>query len=180
MPALGLGTELPEEGIMDQPPRSLKSRLLNGKLFVKAFLWYGMLEGVICMAAYFYTNWMHGWPGVPLAVEGLVYRQATTMTLASIVFCQIGAVLNCRTERESVFSVGVFSNKRVLLGIAVELVLICALSYVPFLQGIFNTAPLALTDWLLLIVLPFPILLLEELRKYFSRKAINRKGGRSL
>ena len=180
MPALGLGTELPEKGIMDQPPRSLKSRLLNGKLFVKAFLWYGMLEGVICMAAYFYANWVHGWPGVPLAAEGLVYRQATTMTLASIVFCQIGAVLNCRTERESVFSVGVFSNKRVLLGIAVELVLICALSYVPFLQGIFNTAPLALTDWLLLIVLPFPILLLEELRKYFSRKAINRKGGRSL
>ena len=73
-----------------------------------------------------------------------------------------------------------FSNKRVLLGVAVELALICALSYVPFLQGIFNTAPLALTDWLLLIVLPFPILLLEELRKYFSRKAINRKGGRSL
>ncbi|MPM50827.1 Calcium-transporting ATPase [bioreactor metagenome] len=180
MPALGLGTELPEKGIMDQPPRSLKSRLLNGKLFIKAFLWYGMMEGVICMAAYFYANWVHGWPGVPLAAAGLVYRQATTMTLASIVFCQIGAVLNCRTERESVFSVGLFSNKRVLLGIAVELALICALSYVPFLQGIFNTAPLALTDWALLVILPFPILLLEELRKYLTRLAKNRKGGRSL
>lgn len=180
MPALGLGTELPEKGIMDQPPRSLKSRLLNGKLFVKAFLWYGMLEGIICMAAYFYANWVHGWPGVPLASSGIVYQQATTMTLASIVFCQIGAVLNCRTERESVFSVGVFSNKRVLLGIGVELALICALSYVPFLQGIFNTAPLAITDWLLLIVLPFPVLLLEELRKLIVRRRNNHKGGRSL
>ena len=180
MPALGLGTELPEKGIMDQPPRSLKSRLLNGKLFVKAFLWYGMMEGVICMAAYFYANWTHGWPGVPLAATGIVYQQATTMTLASIVFCQIGAVLNCRTERESVFSVGVFSNKRVLLGIGVELALICALSYVPFLQGIFNTAPLAWTDWALLVILPFPILLLEELRKYIARSLKKRKGGRSL
>ena len=181
MPALGLGTELPEKGIMDQAPRALKSRLLNGKLFVKAFLWYGMLEGVICMLAYFYANWVHGWPGVPLASTGLVYRQATTMTLASIVFCQIGAVLNCRTEQQSVFSVGVFSNKRVLLGIGVEVALICALSYVPFLQGIFNTAPLGWTDWLLLVVLPFPILLLEELRKFLSRKyGKNRSGGRSL
>ena len=181
MPALGLGTELPEKGIMDQPPRSLKSRLLNGKLFVKAFLWYGMLEGVICMIAYYYANWVHGWPAVPLATSGIVYQQATTMTLASIVFCQIGAVLNCRTERESVFSVGVFKNKRVLLGIGVELVLICALSYVPFLQGIFNTAPLAWSDWLMLAILPFPILLLEELRKFIVRRMKqNRKGGRSL
>ncbi|MEN6340774.1 MAG: cation-transporting P-type ATPase [Clostridiaceae bacterium] len=180
LPALGLGTELPEKGIMDQPPRALKSRLLNGKLFVKAFLWYGMLEGIICMVAYFYSNWVHGWPGVPLAATGLVYRQATTMTLASIVFCQIGAVLNCRTERESVFKVGIFKNKRVLLGIVVEILLICALSYVPFLQNIFNTAPLGWTDWIFLVVLPFPILLLEELRKYFARMAKKRKGGRSL
>ena len=85
-----------------------------------------------------------------------------------------------RFHEESVFSVGVFSNKRVLLGIGVELVLICALSYVPFLQGIFNTAPLAITDWLLLIVLPFPVLLLEELRKLIVRRRNNHKGGRSL
>ncbi|HWP22424.1 MAG TPA: cation-transporting P-type ATPase [Candidatus Cryosericum sp.] len=181
LPALGLGTELPEKGIMDQPPRALKSRLLNGKLFVKAFLWYGLLEGIICMVAYFYANWLHGWPGVPLAATGLVYRQATTMTLASIVFCQIGAVLNCRTERESVFKVGIFKNKRVLFGIVVEILLICALSYVPFLQSIFNTAPLGWTDWIFLVVLPFPILLLEELRKFLSRKyGKNRSGGRSL
>ena len=179
LPALGLGTELPEKGIMDQPPRALKSRLLNGKLFVKAFLWYGMLEGIICMVAYFYANWVHGWPGVPLAATGLVYRQATTMTLASIVFCQIGAVLNCRTERESVFKVGIFKNKRVLLGIVVEILLISALSYIPFLQNIFNTAPLGWTDWIFLALLPFPILLLEELRKYIARLVKNRKGGRS-
>jgi len=181
MPALGLGTELPEQGIMDQPPRSLKSRLLNGKLFVKAFLWYGMLEALVSMGAYFYVNWTHGWPGVPLASSGLIYQQATTMTLAAIVFCQVGAVLNCRTERESVFKVGIFQNKRVLLGILVEIILICALSYVPFLQEIFNTAPLGLSDWGLLVLIPIPILALEELRKFLARLIKkNRKGGRSL
>jgi hypothetical protein len=39
----------------------------------------------------------------------------------------------------------------VLLGIVVEILLICALSYVPFLQNIFNTAPLAWSDWVFLV-----------------------------
>ena len=46
-----------------------------------------------------------------------VYIQATTMTLAGIVFAQIGQVMNCRTERTSVFKVGLFSNRRIVAGI---------------------------------------------------------------
>jgi magnesium-transporting ATPase (P-type) len=170
MPALGLGVELPEKGVMDQRPRSQKESLLNKRLFVKAFLWYGMLESVICMAMYFYVNLLNGWPAVPLAASGFVYQQATTMTLASIVFCQIGMVLNCRTTSQSVFSVGITSNKRVLLGIAVELLLICALIYVPFLQGIFQTAPIGIKEWVMLLIIPVVILLIEETRKAFVRK----------
>ena len=173
MPALGLGTEMPEQGVMDQPPRSQKDALLNKKMFVKAFLWYGLLEAIISMGAYFYVNLLNGWPHVPLAASGLVYRQATTMTLASIVFCQIGAVLNCRTERRSVFSAGLLSNRRVLLGIGVEVLLICTLIYVPFLQNIFNTAPIGLKEWVILVLLPIPVVLLEELRKAISRKFTN-------
>ena len=82
---------------------------------VKAFLWYGLLESVICMCAYFFVNIMNGWPSAAgLASEGLIYRQATTMTLASIVFCQIGMVLNCRTGMQSIFKAGIFSNRRIL------------------------------------------------------------------
>ena len=44
------------------------------------------------LAAYFFLNWRHGWPGVPLAADGTLYRMATTMTLAAIVATQIGAV----------------------------------------------------------------------------------------
>ena len=96
MPALGLGTELPEKGVMDQPPRSQKEPLLNKRIAIKAFFWYGLLESIIAMGAYFFVNILNGWPNVPLANSGIVYRQATTMTLAAIVFCQIGMVLNCR------------------------------------------------------------------------------------
>ena len=169
MPALGLGTELPEKGVMEKPPRSTKDRLLNRSITIKAFLWYGMMESIVCMAAYFFVNILNGWPHVPLAGSGIIYRRATAMTLASIVFCQIGMVLNCRTETQSVFKAGLFANKRVIFGIVFEIFLLSTIIYVPFLQNIFNTAPIGIKEWLFLIVLPIPILLIEELRKAISR-----------
>ena len=175
MPALGLGTELPEEGVMNKPPRSQKESLLNKSVVFKGFLWYGMLESAVAMLAYFFVNILNGWPNVPLAGSGLVYREATTMTLASIVFCQVGMVLNCRTERQSIFKVGIFSNKRVLGGIVFEIILISAIIYVPFLQEIFQTAPIGINEWLFLIILPPLILFIEEIRKAITRRNIKIK-----
>lgn len=170
LPALGLGTELPEEGIMNQPPRSRNSRLLNKKLILKAFLWYGMIAAVISMGGYFFVNILNGWPNVPLASEGLVYRQATTMTLSAIVFCQVGAVLNCRTNTQSVFKVGIFSNKKIVFGIVFEILLLAALMYIPFLQDVFNTAPLGIKEWIILFIIPIPVVAIEEFRKSRLRK----------
>lgn len=170
LPALGLGTELPEKGVMDRPPRQRNERLLNKFLMIKAFLWYGTLQSIISMGAYFYVNYLNGWPSIPLAADGFVYHQATTMTLAAIVFCQIGVVLNCRTETQSIFKVGIFSNKNVIQGIIFEIFLISAIIYVPFLQNIFQTAPIGIKDWAFLVVLPFPMVFLDEIRKYFLRR----------
>lgn len=58
-----------------------------------------------------------GWPNQALAASGGLYARATTMTLAAIVFCQIAAALNCRTQVTSVFKFGLFSNHRVWAGI---------------------------------------------------------------
>ena len=170
MPALGLGTELAEKGVMDQPPRSRSDSLLNRRNVIKAFLWYGMMGSAISMAAYFFVNYLNGWPAVPLAADGAVYAKATTMTLAAIVFSQIGAVLNCRTERESVFKIGLFSNRKVLFGIVFEFLLLSAIIYVPFLQVTFHTAAIGWQEWLFLVVIPIPILLVEELRKAIVRR----------
>jgi magnesium-transporting ATPase (P-type) len=175
MPALGLGTELPEKGVMDAPPRPKKDILLNKRTIIIGFFWYGLLESIISLGAYFFVNILNGWPNVPLASEGIIYRQATTMSLASIIFCQIGMVLNCRTNSQSIFKVGILSNKKILLGIVIEILLICGIIYLPFLQGIFNTAPIGLYEWLFLIFLPVPILLLEEARKAVVRKFASEK-----
>jgi len=155
---------------MDQPPRSKKDALLNKGIVIKAFLWYGLIASAISMGAYFFVNILNDWPGVPLASEGLIYKQATTMTLAAIVFCQVGAVFNCRTAKQSIFKVGLFSNKKVLFGIVFEILLLCALIYVPFLQNLFDTAPIGLKDWALLAIIPIPMVLFEEIRKAISRK----------
>jgi potassium/sodium efflux P-type ATPase len=170
MPALGLGTELPEKGVMDKPPRIKKDSLLNKRILVKAFLWYGGIASILSMGAYFYVNYLNGWPNIPLAADGIIYRRATAMTLAAIVFCQVGAVLNCRTTEQPVYRIGFFSNKRVMFGIVFEVLLLSALIYVPFLQDIFNTASIGLREWAYLVILPFPIVLMEEIRKYFTRR----------
>jgi len=169
LPALGLGAEEAEKGVMDLPPRSQKEPLLNKAVMIKGFLWYGMLESAVAMAAYFFINFLNGYPNVPLAASGIVYSQATTLTLASIVFCQIGMVLNCRTERESIFKIGPFKNKQVNIGIIVELILVVALMYVPFLRNVFQTSPVPLLGWVFLFCIPLPIVLIEEARKYYLR-----------
>ena len=172
LPALGLGTEIPENDIMDKPPRNQKDSLLSRKLVVKAFLWYGILGSVASAISYFFVNMRNGWPGVPLA-GGIdpVYIKATAITLAAIVFTQIGAVFNCRTEKQSVFKVGLFSNKQVNYGIAFEIILIFTLIYLPALQSIFHTASLDLTDWLFLCIWPPIILFIEEARKAWIRRS---------
>ena len=171
LPALGLGTEKAEEGIMDQPPRNQKEPLLNKKLVIKAFLWYGILGSLASICSYFYVNIKNGWPNVPLAGEGdPVYLKATAMALAAIVFAQIGAVFNCRTEKQSVLKIGIFANRRVNIGILAELTIIALLVYVPVLQSVFHTASFSLSDWLLLCIWPPLIVLIEEVRKTFIRR----------
>ena len=177
VPAMGLGVEEPEAGIMDVPPRSRKESLLNGPLVVRAFFWYGLLESIFSTAAYFFLNWLHGWPGVPLASSGTVYLMATAMTFAATVFSQIGMVFNCRTEQLSVFKKRLFSNRLILFGVAVEVAIVALWVYlpVPGMHALFNTAPLGWREWLFLIAIPPVMLFVDELRKAFLRRRDRRK-----
>jgi P-type Ca2+ transporter type 2C len=170
MPAIGLGAEPPEPGVMECPPRSQKEPLLNASLLALALLWYGTIESVASMSAYFFVNWQHGWPSVPLAQEGtLVYGMATAITLAGVVATQVGSAFCCRTERLSVFKIGFTTNRLVLAGIAGELILLGLLVYVPFFHGIFSTGPLGLIDWVYVFAWTPVIFFVDELRKAFLR-----------
>jgi len=161
---------------MNRPPRGPREHLVNSLVLLRSYLWLGGLEIVLSMAAFFWAYWSRGWaPGTPMVFSGPLYVHATTMTLAGIVACQVGNVFCCRTIRQSVFKVGFFRNRLVLLGIAVEICLILCLVYLPFFQSIFGLAPLALRDWGLLLTFPVIMLGCEELRKLIVRLGERRK-----
>jgi magnesium-transporting ATPase (P-type) len=170
IPALGLGAERPEPGVMSEPPRSLKKRLLDFPLLGRAYGFLGIIEASACMAGYLFAYYSSGWkPGMDLASSGDVYVKATAMCLAGIVAVQIGNVFACRTEKESVFKVGLLSNRLILIGIASEIALILMIVYLPALQRIFHTYPLGVLDWAVLAVFAPFILAAEEVRKFLLR-----------
>jgi magnesium-transporting ATPase (P-type) len=105
-----------------------------------------------------------------MADSGAVYVTATTMTLAGIVAAQVGNVFACRTDRESIFRVGLFTNKLVLWGITAELAIISLLIYTPFLQKVFGLAPLGFREWAFLFAFAPLLLIMEEGRKWLLRK----------
>lgn len=180
VPALALGAEPPEPGIMDRPPRPRQKRLLDLKLFLRAYGFLGSLEALACMAGFFSAYLLHGWrPGMELPSSGPLYVEATTMTLASIVFAQIGNVFACRTERESIFKVGFFSNRLVLGGILVELFLLNLFMQIPLLQTVFGVSPLHLHEWGLLLISPPLLFLAEEGRKALIRRHLLQGKGES-
>ena len=170
IPALGLGAEHPEDNIMNQPPRRIDERLLNKKVILVGFIWYGLIITLFALGGYFLVNYLNGWPHNPLAPEGTaLYNEATTMMLVGVVFSQMGMVMNNRTEKESVFKRGIFSNHYINLGLVVEFVILLAVVYIPFLNGIFNTAPIGLIEWLYALPIPFIVFGIEELRKKILR-----------
>lgn len=170
MPAIGLGADAAEKGVMCKPPRLRSEPLLSKELLVKALLWYGSIESIAGLSGYFFHNYLNGWPGVALGSEGSqVWRGATTMTLACIVSAQVGAVFCCRSDNQSIFSSPLFGNKLIVCGVVFEIVLLGLLIYLTPLQKIFNTAPLPPVD-LLFVVSWIPVIIgLDELRKLVLR-----------
>ena len=171
LPAIALGTERPEPGMMARPPRPRTERLLNRPVLTRVFGWIGPLEGLAAITSFLFAFWLGGWrPWEPLADSGTLYEQATTMTMAGIVMAQVGAGLGWRTNRRSLLAVGVFSNRLLLVGIAVEVAMIALLAYIPALGDVFHTSALGAWEWLLLLVWPPLILGAEELRKAIARR----------
>ncbi len=172
LPALALGVEQPEPGLMDKPPRSLKEHVISGPLLARSYLLLGTVQGICALLAFFFHYWTHGYPGQFLGLpdSGAIYAVATTMTLAATVATQIGNLFAQRTERISVFKYPLFSNKMIWIGIASEVALMCLLSYVPFLHPIFNTGPIPLENVPFLIALIPALLVVDEIRKLIVRR----------
>ena len=171
LPALGLGANPPAQGIMTRPPKGRNERLLNWPLLLRAYLFLGLLEASAAMTAYYLVLHNGGWAwGEALGIHDTLYQQATTACLASIIIMQIVNVFLCKTPDRTLFGSAIFSNRLILWGVTLEIILILVIIYTPWGQIIFGTAPIPLSIWLFMLPFGAAMLLLEEVRKWASIK----------
>jgi len=172
VPALALGNEPPEQGLMDQPPRNMEEHVINRSLIIRAYLFLGLLQSIAAMAAFYFMYWTNGywgqWLGLPSA--GVLYQSATAMALGVVVTTQIGNLFAQRTERTSTFGLSWFGNRMIWIGIVSELLIVSLIIYMPFLQQLFGTASFPLVYWVFLFAWTPLLLLADELRKALLRR----------
>ncbi|WP_078905137.1 MULTISPECIES: cation-translocating P-type ATPase [Streptomyces] len=174
LPALALGRERSEPGIMQRPPRPRHQGVISRDMLIRSWGYLGLTSAVLVMAGYFYVLWRAGWqPGDPTGTGSPLhhaYVTATTATFAGIVTCQIGTAFAARTDHAALRDIGVFSNPLLLAGIAFEVAFTAALVYAPPLQHLFGTAALPLD--VVLLVATFPVLVwgTDELRRARRRR----------
>jgi calcium-translocating P-type ATPase len=174
LPALALGREPAEPGLMARPPRRRSESVIQPPMLLRAWLFLGLISAALEMGGFFYVLLKAGWrPGDPTGAGHPLhhaYLEATTMTFFSMVACQVGTAFAARTERASLRSVGVFSNRLLLCGIAFELALTAAIVYLPPLQSLLATAGLKADA--LALALPFPLVVwgADEARRWALRR----------
>ena len=172
-PALALGREPAEPGLMERAPRRRTEGVIRRAMLVRAWLFLGLIEAVLVMGGFFFVLIRAGWSPSDAISSGSplhgAYLAATTMTFAGIVACQIGTALAARTERVSLKTIGFFSNPLLLWGILSEIVFAAALIYAPPLQGIFGTAALGPAEIGILAVFPLIVWGADELRRRWAR-----------
>lgn len=183
VPALALGAEPPEPGLMQRPPRPRDEHVITWGLLLRAYLWLGLVQSLAAMAAFYFMYWTAGYWGMwmDLPASGTLYQAATTMTLGAVVLTQIGNLFAQRTERTSLLKINWLSNRLIWWGIATELLLFALISYVPWMQLLFGTQPISWHHWLFLLAWAPALLVMDELRKFALRrwqpvgKAVNRQ-----
>jgi magnesium-transporting ATPase (P-type) len=174
LPALALGREPAEPGILERPPRPRSTGIVDRAILTRAWIWFGMIEAALVMGGFFFVLLGAGWsPGDPTGEGSALhadYLVATTMTFAGITACQVGTAFAARTSRASLRQIGVLSNPLLLWGILFELVFAAAIIYLPPLQDLFATASLGAQELALLAVFPFLVWGSDELRRWWLRR----------
>lgn len=171
LPALALGAERPEPGVMDRPPRSRSARLLDRRVLGRAFGFLGPVEAAASLAlvplgaALFF-----GWPAVPVPSSGMERDVLSTMVFSAIVLMQMANAFECRSTPASLFSIGPLSNRLLVAAVAVEALTLLAFVYVPPIQAALGQYPLSATQWLPVLITPWILLAAEEARKAVVRR----------
>jgi len=170
LPALALGAERPEHGVMSRPPRDRAARLLDRGVLGRAFAFFGPIEATLSLlmvpigAALFF-----GWPGSPLPSSGVDKAVLSTMLFSAIVLCQQSVALSCRSTPASLFSIGPLRNRLLVGALAIELMLLAVMVYVPAVYHVLGQHPLTPAQWFPVVLTPFVLLAAEEGRKAVVR-----------
>ena len=174
LPALALSREPAEPGLMQRPPRPRGENVITRAVLVRAWGFMGLISATLTMFGFFIVLRHGGWhPGAATGAGSdlhLTYRRATTVAWLGVVACQVGTAFAVRTERASLWSVGVLSNRPLLGGIGVAIAFALCLVYLPIMHSTFGTAALPLSD--LAVVAPYPFIVwgADEIRRAVLRR----------
>lgn len=157
-PALALATEKGDPDIMDQPPRPPDEPIINRSMRVGLVV-QTIAITTVTLIAYFLGLRLH--PNQP--------EVAMTMAFVTLSFSELLRAFTARSERYSVFKIGVFSNRYMDLAVLTSLILLLAVVYIPFLQPVFKTVPIAWEQWRYILPLLFVPALAAEITKLVLR-----------
>ena len=158
-PALALGVDSVDPHIMRRPPRKINEKVVTKQ---RAFLMLaqGAFIAFCSLLAFTFV----------LFIEKEGIERARTAAFIVLSCSQLFHSYNCRSMTESLFKIGIFTNKKLILATGVSFFLQMAVVYIPFLQKIFKTEALGIFDWVLVVgISSFPLWAMEIV------KLINRK-----
>jgi Ca2+-transporting ATPase len=158
LPGLALSTEAAEQGIMQRPPRPLAESIFAHGMW-QHMLWVGLLIGALSLGgqAWAYHAGSDNWQ---------------TLVFTVLTFSQLVHALVIRSFQESLFSLGIFTNRALLLTVLLTIVLQLLVIYVPFLNIVFHTTPLDATELLVCFCLPLVVLVAVESEKWLLRRGL--------
>jgi Ca2+-transporting ATPase len=167
LPALALAVDPKDPDIMDQPPRSPKSGIFTKNvLVIIAIIGIVMAATMIPMFIWKLTAAGDSWldPNNPLIPE------AQTMVLGTMVLFELFLTLACRSELNSIFRIGFFTNKWLIYANLTSIALLFCIIYIPFLQGPFHVVPLGLEDWGFMLPISLTGFISVEITKLVLRR----------
>ncbi len=154
---LSMGFEPAEKNTMRRPPHSPKAGIFSGGMGIQV-IWVGILIGLLSLGV-----------GVWYAMQNLPQWQ--TMIFTTLAFLQVFQALATRSNSESLFAQGLFSNRLMVLMVGVVVLLQVLALYIPIVQtGLLGVVPLSLTDLLICVGLGSILFIAIELEKFFIRQ----------
>ena len=166
--------------IMDQQPRPKNESIINRPMRVGIVVQTIAQTGAVLGAFLVGLSW-HLDLQMPAGAtrcctcwsttgSGVDVQTAQTMAFVTLSLCELFRAYTVRSERVSVFRLGVFSNKYMQYAVGASIVLLLLVIYVPFLQPIFNTHTMSVTEWALVLGLSLIPAVAEEITKFFLRR----------